>query len=195
MKLHRQFGQSIFSIITATALSFLVGMPQAVADPVPYSGTATLCFVGALPPTVEQKGKNGVTYVSDVVSLYYLQTDNALVNGWEVLTSSMKITKKVYWLDWTGVLTPTAYVGTTGTVLEETASIKTKDLSTLSGTWQGTGDLTGTSVDYVLVQNPTATQNCPSEQPLQCADVGGCLPAEPPYVEDPTIYDMSGFVN
>jgi hypothetical protein len=195
MKLQRQFGKSVLSIITATALSYLAGVPLAIADPVPYAGTATLCFVGAVPPTVEQKGNGGVSYLSGAVSLYYIQTDNALVNGWEVLTSDMKITKKVYWLDWTGVLTPTAYVGTTGTVLEETASIKTKDLSTLSGTWQGTGDLLGTSVDYVLVLDPVATPNCPSEQPIQCADVGGCLPAEPPFVEGPTVYDMSGFVN
>lgn len=187
-----------------TAIGAIGGyLAEAAADPAPYEGTATLCFIGAAPPSVEQKGKNGVTYVSDAVSLYYIQTapvgttpPAGLVNGWEVLTSDMKITNKVYWLDWTGVLTPTAYVGTTGTVLEETASIKTKDLSTLSGTWQGTGDLVGTSVDYVLVLNPAATPDCPSEYPPQCADIlGGCLPAEPPYVEGPTVYDMSGFVN
>ena len=136
-------------------------------------------------------------YVSDVVSLYYIQTAPAgdpppagLVNGWELLISDMKITRKVYWLDWTGVLIPTDYVGTTGTVLEETASVKTKDLSTLSGTWEGTGDLAGTSVDYVLTVNPDATPDCPSEHPDQCADVGGCLPADPP-----TVYEMSGFVD
>lgn len=190
--------------ITFAALLLALGtVVQVSADPVPYEGTATLCFIGATPPSVEQKGKRGVTYMSDVVSLYYLETapvgsdpPAGLVNGWEMLTSDMKITAKVFWLDWIGVLIPTDYIGMPGTTLEETASIKTKDLSTLSGTWQGTGDLADTSVDYVLTIIPDATPNCPSEQPAQCADIaGGCLPAEPPFVEGPTVYEMSGFVN
>ena len=195
MSLHKTINKLFFSAVVATALMPLVQAPQAIADSVPYSGIATLCFVGAVPPQVDQKGNNGVTYMSDVVSLYYIQTDNDLVNGWEVLISDAKITKGLFWLDWNGVLTPTDYVGTTGTVLEETNSIKTKDPSTLSGTWQGTGDLLGTSVDYVLVLDAVAEPDCPIEHPSQCADVGGCLPAEPPYFEGPTVYNMSGFVN
>ena len=195
---------SKYMSITSAALLLVCGMMvQVSADPVPYEGTATLCYIGAVPPSVEQKGKSGVTYMSEVVSLYYMETapigtepPAGLVNGWELLTSDMKITGKVYWLDWTGVLIPTVYVGMPGTTLEETASIKTKDLSTLSGTWQGTGDLVGTTVDYVLTIVPDATPVCPSEYPAQCADIeGGCLPAEPPYVEGPTVYEMSGFVN
>lgn len=195
---------SKYTVITPVALLLALGAVVPVsADPVPYEGTATLCFIGATPPSVEQKGKNGVTYMSDVVSLYYLETapvgtdpPYGLVNGWEMLTSDMKITAKVFWLDWIGVLIPTDYIGMPGTTLEETASIKTKDLSTLSGTWHGTGDLAGTSVDYVLTIIPDATPNCPSEQPAQCADItGGCLPAAPPFVTGPTVYEMSGFVN
>ena len=195
MKSLPRTGKSVLSALVITSLSFLFTSQNANADPVPYEGSATLCFIGGTPPTVDQKGKGGVSYVSDVVSVYYIQTNHDLVNGWEVLTSGMKATKKVYWLSWTGVLIPTAYVGTPGTTLSETAEIKTKDLSTLSGTWQGTGALEGTSVDYVLTVNPTATASCPSEQPPQCADIeGGCLPAVPPYTE-PVVYDMSGFVN
>lgn len=194
---------SKYALITSAALLPTLGMVVLVsADPMPYEGTATMCWISAVPPSVEQKGKSGVTYMSDVVSLYYIQTapvgetsPAGLVNGWELLISDMKATKQVYWLDWTGVLIPTDYVGIPGTALEETASIKTKDLSTLSGTWQGTGDLAGTSVDYVLTIIPDATPDCPSEQPLQCADINGCLPAEPPYVLGPTVYEMSGFVN
>ena len=195
---------SMYALITSAAmLSTLGTMTQVSADPIPYEGRATLCYIGAVPPSVEQKGKSGVTYMSDVVSLYYIQTapvgetpPAGLVNGWELLISDMKATMRVYWLDWTSALTPTAYVGTTGTVLEETGSIKTKDLSTLSGTLQGTGELAGISVDYVLTLNPDATPNCPGDYPAQCFDiVGGCLPAEPPYVEGPTVYEISGFVN
>ena len=182
---------------------FTLAMPQALADPIPYQGTATLCFIGAVPPSIEQKGEGGVTYVSDMVNLYYIQTapvgvdpPAGLVNGWELLTSDMKIIEKVYRLDWKGVLTPTAYAGTTGTALEEIASIETSDLSTLSGTWRGSGELADTRVDYLLTVVPGAKADCPSDPPPQCADIaGGCLPAEPPFVEEPIVYDISGYVN
>jgi hypothetical protein len=194
---------SKFIFTTSTALLLAWGVLQVSADPLPYAGTASLCYVGAEAPSVEQKGEDGVSHVSGLVSVYYIQTapvgadsPSGLVNGWELLVSDMKISKEGYWLDWTGVLTPTAYSHLTGTVLRETASIKTTDLSTLSGTWQGTGDLAGTSVDYVLTVAPGATPDCPGEYPPQCEDLaGGCLEAKPPYVEDYIVYDMSGFVN
>jgi hypothetical protein len=190
-------------ITTSAALLLALGVLPVLADSTPYRGTATLCFIGAVPPTVKQADRDGVSRVSDLVSLYYIQTAPpgidppvGLVNGWELLTSDMKFTGKEYWLSWTGVLAPTAYADRTGTVLEETASIETKDLSTLSGTWQGTGDLAGTRVDYTLTVIPGATPDCPSEHPPQCADIeGGCLPAESPAVREPTVYDMSGVVN
>jgi len=186
----------------SAALLLAFGMLQAFADTMPYKGTATLCFVGAIPPVVKHADEDGVSKVSNLVSLYYIQTAPAgavsspgLVNGWELLTSDMVITGEEYRLDWTGVLTPTAYAGTPGTALEEMASIETKDLSTLSGTWQGTGELIGTRVDYVLTIIPDAKPECPSEPPPQCTDIeGGCQPAEPPAVREPTVYDMSGVV-
>ena len=195
----------ISKYVFATSVALLLGwgMSQLSADSLPYAGTATLCYVGGEAPTVEQKGEGGVSHVSGLVSVYYIQTapvgtepPAGLVNGWELLVSDMKISKDAYWLDWTGVLTPTAYSHVTGTVLKETTSIKTKDLSTISGTWQGTGDLAGTSVDYVLTVAPDTTPDCPSEKPPQCEDItGGCLPAIPPYVGTSVVYDMSGFVN
>jgi hypothetical protein len=194
---------SKYVFTTSVALLFGLEVLHLSADPLPYAGTATLCYVGAEAPSVEQKGEDGVSHVSGLVSVYYIQTapvgtgpPAGLVNGWELVVSDMKISKETYWLDWTGVLTPTAYSHMTGTVLRETASLKTKDLSTLSGTWQGTGDLVGTSVDYVLTVVPGATPDCPSEYPPQCEDMaGGCHPAKPPYVEDFIVYEMSGFVN
>jgi hypothetical protein len=192
-----------FVITASTILLVAWGILPVSADPVPYAGTATLCYVGGEAPSVEQKGEDGVSHVSGLVSIYYIQTAPAgldspagLVNGWELLISDMKISGETYWLDWTGVLTPTTYSHLTGTVLEETTSIKTKDLSTLSGTWQGTGDLAGTSVDYVLTVVPDATPECPGEYPPQCENVaGGCLPAKPPYVENTVVYDMTGVVH
>jgi hypothetical protein len=189
--------------ITSAALLLALGMSQVLADSTPYKGTATLCFIGSAPPTIKQAGEDGVSSMSDLVSLYYIQTAPpgldppvGLVNGWELLTSDMKIVGKEYQLAWTGVLIPTAYAHKTGTVLAETAYIETKDLSTLSGTWQGKGDLAGTHVDYTLTIIQSATPDCPSEYPPQCADIeGGCLPAEPPAVREPTVYDISGIVN
>ena len=68
------------------------------------------------PPVITQKGNSPVAYISNAVQLYYIQTAPVgevppvgLVNGWELLVSDMKMTKTVYWLDWTGVLIPTGY--------------------------------------------------------------------------------------
>lgn len=191
----------IFS--TSMALLLLFGLSQASADPVPYSGTATLCFIGAVPPAAEQNDGAGVGDLSGAVSLYYIRTapdgtdpPAGLVNGWEVLVSDLKVIENVYWLDWTGVFTPTAYAGTTGTALEETASVRTRDLSTLSGAWRGTGDLAGTRVEYQLTLIPGAAADCPAGKPAQCVAIaGGCLPAEPPYFEGARVYAISGFVN
>jgi hypothetical protein len=194
---------SKFTFLISMALLLGLSVVPVSADPVPYAGTATLCYIGAKAPLVKQQGQGEESHVSGLVSVYFIQTapigvdpPAGLVNGWELLTSDMKISTEAYWLDWTGVLTPTAYLGATGTVLKETASIKTKDLSKISGTWQGTGDLAGTSVDYVLTIVPDAAPDCPREYPPQCEELaGGCLPAEAPYVEKTTVYEMSGFVN
>ena len=189
---------SKYAFTTFTTMLLGLGALQASASEGPYEGTATLCYVGAVPPVITQKGNSPVAYISNAVQLYYIQTAPVgevppvgLVNGWELLVSDMKMTKTVYWLNWTGVLVPTGYPE--GTALEETAAIKTKDLSTLSGTWQGTGELEGVSVDYVLTINEDATPDCPGVYPPQCEDIGGCVPAEPPYYVGPTVYDMSGF--
>ena len=188
-----------YAFSTSTAVLLAWGMLQAWADPIAYEGTASLCWQGELSPSVEQKGKAGVTYVSNVVSLYWIQTapDEAdfapagLVNGWGLLISDMKITRAVYWLDWIATLYPSDYQDDPETVLEETASVKTKDLSTLSGTWQGTGQLEGTVVDYVLVVDPDADLNCPGVYPPPCFFIeGGCMEAQ-----ETLVYDMSGFVN
>ena len=170
----------------------------AFSDPVSYEGTATLCFTGGSPPSIERDDQSGLTYVSNIVSLYYIRTSpvaadsshEGLINGWELLISDMESSTNMYRLKWTGVLIPTAYAGKTDTALEEIASIKTTDLSTLSGTWQGTGELSGTSVDYLLVLDSDTPADCPSEQPSQCADIeGGCMQAQEPFV-----YRLSGSV-
>jgi len=108
----------------------------------------------------------------------------------------MSISGREYTLDWTGVLTPAAYAETPGTTLTETASIKTEDLSTLAGSWQGTGALSGTRVDYALSIVPDAVPDCPEAPPPLCSGIeGGCLPAEPPAIESPLVYSISGVVN
>lgn len=191
------------AVTVSIAWILAVGTLPSLADPVSYEGTATLCFIGAAPPSVERAGDDGAHRVSGLVSLYFIQTapraaepPSGLVNGWELLTSDMTVTGKEYRLDWTGVLMPQAQAGATDTVLQETASVTTTDLSTLSGEWRGTGNLAGVRVDYVLTMLPDATPDCPGERPPQCADLeGGCLPAEPPYVDRFTVYEISGTVH
>jgi len=190
---------SKYAFVASLAAFLVLWTPRALPDSISYEGTATLCFTGRLPPSVEREEEGGVTFVSNIVSLYYIRTapvatDTApagLVNGWELLISNMKSKTNMYWLEWTGILIPAAYAGTTGTVLKETASIETTDLSTLSGTWQGTGELSDTSVDYVLKVDPDSSTNCPSEEPPQCAGIdGGCMRAQ-----QPLVYRISGSVS
>ena len=191
---------TIKSVLTTSITALLaLWMPKALSDTVLYEGTATLCFTSRLSPSVEWDEKAGVTHVSNIVSLYYIQTtpvaaDSAsagLVNGWGLLISDMKSNTNEYWLKWTGVFIPTAYADRTGTALEEIASIETTDLSTLSGTWRGTGELTGTIVDYVLTVDLDTPPDCPSKQPLQCAGIeGGCMQAQ-----QPLVYRLSGSVS
>ena len=190
---------SKYAFVASLAAFLVLWTPRALPDSISYEGTATLCFTGRLPPSVEREEEGGVTFVSNIVSLYYIRTapvatDTApagLVNGWELLISNMKSKTNMYWLEWTGILIPAPYAGTTGTVLKETASIETTDLSTLSGTWQGTGELSDTSVDYVLKVDPDSSTNCPSEEPPQCAGIdGGCMRAQ-----QPLVYRISGSVS
>jgi hypothetical protein len=188
-----------YAFTASMAASLALWMPRALSDPMLYEGTATLCFTGSLSPSVVRDDEAGVTYISNIVSLYYIQTapvaaDPApagLVNGWELLISDMKSKANMYWIKWTGVLVPAAYASTTGTVLEEIASIETTDLSTLSGTWRGAGELSDISVDYVLTIDPDSPPTCPGEQPPQCAGIeGGCMRAQQPFV-----YRITGSVS
>lgn len=188
-----------YALTASMAVSLALWMPRALSDPMSYEGTATLCFTGSFAPSVEKDDEAGVTYISNIVSLYYIQTapvaadpvPAGLVNGWELLISEMKSKKNMYWLKWTGVLIPATYASTAGTVLEEVASIETTDLSTLSGAWRGTGELSGIRVDYVLKVDPDSPPTCPSEQPPQCAGIeGGCMQALEPFV-----YRITGSVS
>jgi hypothetical protein len=109
-----------------------------------------------------------------------------------MLNLDWKITPKWTFLTGVGVFTPDDYVGT-DSFLTEDIKIKTNDLSTFTGVWLGTGDLEGISVDYELELQTDPIPDCPTNPPPQCEEIGGCLPAEPPYAEL-IVYDMSGFV-
>lgn len=184
------------AITSVIALLFLLIPSRGIAESVGYEGTATLCFISATPPIVEFKGPDPenptVTLVDGVVSLYQIETDHPLVNGWEVLSLEWKITPKWTFLTGLGVFTPDEYIGTES-FLTEDMKIKTNDLSTFSGVWHGTGELEGISVDYELVLQSDPTPVCPNDPPPQCEELGGCLPAVPPFAEL-IVYDMSGFV-
>jgi hypothetical protein len=77
----------------------------------------------------------------------------------------------------------------------EHIQIKTKDLSTISGAWEGTGDLLGTTVEYELIPQANPVPACDYDNPpAVCSDIGGCLPAVEPYAE-PLVYEISGWVS
>lgn len=193
MNILRRFYGLAVAVLSACVLSVAVQIPQAVAEPVGYEGTATLCFVSATPPIVVEKRNK--TLAEGVVSVYLIETDHPLVSGWEVLDLDWKITKHWTFISGEGVLVPYGYEGT-DTALVENVQIKTKDLSMMIGEWQGSGELLGTTVQYELIPQTEPVPVCNHDDPpAVCGDIGGCLPAIPPYVEDPIVYDVSGWVD
>lgn len=193
MNILRRFYGPAVVVLNACALLIAVQIPQAVAEPVGYEGTATLCFVSTTPPIVEEKRNK--TLVEGVVSVYLIETDHPLVSGWEVLDLDWKITKHWTFINGEGVLVPYGYEGT-DTALVENVQIKSKDLSTMIGEWQGSGELLGTTVEYELIPQAEPVPVCDySAPPAVCGDIGGCFPAKPPYVADPIVYDLSGWVD
>ncbi len=196
MKTIRHMGSHACSGITAPALLFLAGMMQTGIGTAagPYQGTATLCAINPFGSTTETKGNNGVTDTYDFVMLYRIETDNPLMNGWEVLTSNSRLSKNntgYYWGE--AVLTPDLYAAT-GTLVDA-FKFNAQQSASISGTYSGTGDLDGTTVDYELAVDPNAAF-C-ANLPPQCGVVMPCIPICESCGEGfnvPFGYLMNGFV-
>jgi len=176
-----------------TALLLMVGMPQlaTASDPQLFDGIASLC---AIDPTTEEtitKG-NGVLVEKQAVQLYRIETDSDLLNGWEVLTSQFKTAKSgnVFYMG-TATLTPDGYEGKDA--LKENFNLL-QDGSLPSGTYTGTGDLKGVTVDYQLIPytgDPSVLVSMCSMSPPYCEDSENyCIPTAGMFG-----WSMSGVIN
>ena len=178
MKSPNQFGK-IVSIISIAALAFLSNMAALANNPEPqfYTGTATLCAVdNPANVTTESRGNNGVTYTYNQVLLFYIATDHSLMNGWEVLTSNTKSTTSGGGYNWgEAVLTPDLGSGT----LVDEFKFPVKQDDSIRGTYIGTGNYEGVTVDYALGPFMPLPSVCP-DMPPQCTDgTYDCVPVPP----------------
>ena len=177
-KTHKRY--YVLTTLSAMVLLLMGGMSQVAtaADPQPYEGIASLCAID--PTTVDTVTKgNGVVIDTQAVQLYRVETDSDLVMGWEVLTSKFKTTKsgKVYYMG-TATLTPDGYGGKD--TLKDNFNLL-QDGSLPVGTWEGTGDLQGVTVDYQLVPylpaggDPAVLEQMCAEAHPYC-ETGVCVP-------------------
>jgi hypothetical protein len=146
-------------------------------DPLLFEGVASLC---AIDPTTEEtvtRG-NGVVVDKQAVQLYRVETNPSMISGWEVLTSQFKTAKngKQFYMG-TATLTPDGYeeAGT----LKENFNIL-QDGSLPAGTYTGTGELEGLTVEYQLIPysgDPAVLVVMCSESPPYCNEDGAvCIP-------------------
>jgi len=190
MKPLSQLGQSV-SIISVATLVSMASITAIAEKPEPefYTGTATLCaLVNPWNTTSETKGKQGVTYTHDEVLLFRIVTDSPLVTGWEVLTSNTKSPEGRGGYSWgEALLTPDTGMGT----LVDQFKFPVKHGDSIRGTYIGTGDFEGVTVDYALGMFTGGLPACdPDEVEALCeGEAYGCF-AMPPGIG----YYMSGVI-
>ena len=177
MNTSKHTDNSIFTTLSVAALLLMAGMSQSATalEPQLFEGIASLC---AVDPTTEEtvtRG-NGVVVDKQAVQLYRIETDSDLVKGWEVLTSQFKTTKsgKVFYMG-TVTLTPDGFEGA-GTLKENFNLLQ--DGSLPAGTYTGTRDLEGVTVEYQLIPytgDPAVLTSMCSMSPPYCG-TGTCIP-------------------
>jgi hypothetical protein len=183
MKSLNQFGKSV-SVISAATLVSIASLSAVAqeAEPQFYTGTATLCaLVNPANTTMETRGKHGVTYTYDQVLLFRIETDSPLVTGWEVLTSNTKSPEEHGGYSWgVTVLTPDSGAGT----LVDEFKFPVKQADNIRGTYIGTGDYEGMTVDYALGPFTGGLPACdPGDVAALCDDANYvCVPVTPPGV-------------
>mgnify|MGYP001815307009 FL=1 len=180
MKTLKRFNRSIISTVSAAALVIGGGFWQVAAAGEMYLGTATTCAID-LSNVTEETMPNGFTYTSGVVMHVRVATGHELMNGPVAVTSHSKLKTtpkgKVtgwYWGESTMVPDQVAGVGT----LEEIFKFKAKDASEISGTFYGTGDFEGVTVEFAETFDPQIPQEYCDEYP-PCVAAGTCIPVHP----------------
>jgi len=181
-------GKSICAALLSTALILAIGMLQTVGASEPYIGTATLCAVDMTGVTQETKGNKGTTYTYNQVFLFRIDTDNDLIQGWEVLTSNTKAASQssggYNWGE--AVLTPDMFAGT-GTLVDN-FKFPVAQADSISGTYNGTGALEGVTAEYALT--PAAPGSLPIDA---CEGMPWVCDPYDPYTCDPGTAGGAGY--
>lgn len=175
MKSLRQFDTRALLTSMAAASLLMAGVQgYAVAtEPQPYEGVASLCAVDLTSAGTVNKG-NGVVIQNLPVELYRIETGSNLMDGWEVLTYSIKTTKSGQQFAWgTALLTPDDYAGTA--TLKDNFNILQEGSPMIAGTYEGTGDLEGVVIDYQLTPytgDPAVLEGMCFQSPPYCETSG-----------------------
>ena len=195
MKTLTRFSKSIIFTVLVIASVGGSGVWQAAAAGVMYSGTATICAIDYTNSTEVTK-RNGFTYTSGVVMHHRIDTDHELMNGPVALTShsALKETPRGmtgwYW----GESTMVPDLAEDGT-LEETFKFKAKDAGDISGTFYGTGEFEGVTVEFAETFDPEIDQvYCDVYPPCESPD---CIKIEadaPPGYTQPYVTRFEGVV-
>lgn len=139
----------------ALGMAAAISLP-AVAGEVPYQGIAALCAVEP-PGMTDQRGE--ITYTFAMAMNFRIETDHELINGTERLESNSRLdatSEGYYW----GYGTVVPDIG--GGTLEGEFFFWSRDMSSITGTYYGTGDLAGVIMTYQLTptEPPQGDQLC-----------------------------------
>ena len=175
MKTLTRFSKLFISSASAVALVMGGGVWQVATAGDMFSGTSTVCAVFPVEPEIKP---NGFAYTDGMVLYYRLATDHELMNGPLTLTSYSKVKttpngKEKGWY-WGEIIMVPDEVSEEGT-LEETFRFKAKDAGDISGTFNGTGEFDGVTVEYAETFNPTIPQAYCIEYP-PCVEAMTCIP-------------------
>lgn len=180
MKTLTRFNRSFISTVSAAALVVGGGFWQIATAGDMFSGTSTICAFTPAPGDPEIK-PNGFVYTSGFLMYWRVETDHELMNGPVTVTSHSKLktlpndkVKGWYWGE--SIMVPD--LATNGT-LEETFMFRPKDASERPGTFYGTGEFEGVTVEYVETEDSSIPQGYCTEYP-PCVDAGTCIKIEEP---------------
>jgi len=184
MKTLTRFNKSLIYTLSAAALVVggMFGQIAVAGDM--FSGTSTICAIAPVEPEIKP---NGFVYTSDFRMYWYVETDHELMNGPVTVYSYSKLKtlpsgkeKGWYW----GESTMVPELATDGT-LEETFRFRPKDAAERPGTFYGTGEFEGVTVEFVETEDASIPPKYCDEYP-PCVYDETCIPVAdytglPPY--------------
>jgi hypothetical protein len=167
------------SLLSGAVMMLIGGMAQiaVAANPVTYAGEAALCAVDAATVVPDLIG-NGLVISNYQTQFYRIETSSELLNGWEALSLKTKVTKSGNAFNWgTALLKLDGYEGKNDALKDNFNILLEPGPPAISGTYEGTGELEGVTVQYYLTPYPISEYPDPvlvemcSEDPPYCEDV------------------------